>query len=290
MPERTYIDDIVTVIMQKGNHRKLVLKEAERRIFNEVERLLKRIIEQRDEKDKEWWKNKLILENSNKDEIVWFAGLNTKTIFNILGTTRIDECRALCAENYDAIIGLVEELPKDSPEPLINIAYNGKIYQLTKHESFMLIRTLMSMVKTITGGIWSEVGKNAGDEYLRRVFTTLGIYEGPLGPFTLDKPYFKLSVVEEGRQLDAVVYYKGKRVFGLEIKILGAGNPEIVDEAISRLGRGDIFLVDQITDLMKKKTEEKGIIVIELKDALEKLYELFTSKGLPVKNPDSREN
>jgi hypothetical protein len=286
MSERTYIDDIVTVIMQKGNHRKLVLKEAERRILNEVERLLKRIIEQRNEEDKEWWKNRLILENYNKDEIVWFAGLNTKTVKNILGTTRIDKCRELCAENYDAIVGIVEELPKNFPEPRISIVYEGKTYQLTKHESFMLIRTLMAMVKTITGGIWSEVGKNAGDEFLRRVFAKLGVQEGPLNRFMHEGPIFKLNVVEEERQLDAVVYYKGKRVFGLEIKILGAGNPEIVDEAISRLGKGDVFLVDQITDLMKRKTEEKGIIVIELKDAVEKLYDLFKNKGLPVKSPN----
>jgi hypothetical protein len=290
MSERTYIDDIVTVIMQKGNHRKLVLKEAERRILDEVERLFKRIIEQRDEKDKEWWKNKLILKNPNKDEIVWFAGLNTKTVKNILGTTRIDECRALCAENYDAVVALVGELPKDFPEPLINIVYERKTYQLTKHESFMLIRTLMAMVKTVTGGIWSEVGKNAGDEFLRRVFAKLGIREGPLGRFMQAGLYFELNVVEEERPRDAVIYYKGKRVCGLEIKILGAGNPEIVDEAISRLGRGDVFIVDQITDLMKKKTEEKGIIVIELKDALEKLYDLFKSKGLPVKSPNSQKD
>jgi len=285
MSGQTYIDDIVKAIMEKRNHRKLVLKEAERRILNEVERLLKRVTKQRDEEDKKWWKTKLILGNPNKDEIVWFAGLNTKTVFNILGTTRINECRDLCSENYDAVVALVEELPEDFPVPFIKIIYKDREYQLSKHESFMLIRTLMAMVKTVTGGIWSEVGKNAGDEYLRKVFTKLGIYEGSLSRFMRAGLHFELDVVEEGRHLDAVVYYRGKRVFGLEIKILGAGNPEIVDEAISRLGKGDVFLVDQITDLMRKKTEEKGIIVIELKDALEKLYTLLKSKGLPVKKP-----
>lgn len=285
MSGRTYIDDIVKAIMEKRNHRKLVLKEAERRILNEVERLLKMVIKQRDEQAKEWWKTKLIQENPNKDEIVWFAGLNTKTVFNILGTTRINECRDLCSENYDAVVALVEELPEDFPVPLIKIVYKDREYQLTKHESFMLIRTFMAMVKTVTGGIWSEVGKNAGDEYLRKVFTKLGIHEGSLSRFIRTGLHFELDVVEEGRHLDAVVYHKGKRIFGLEIKILGAGNPEIVDEAISRLGEGDVFLVDQITDLMRKKTEEKGIIVIELKDALEKLYDLLKNKGLPVKKP-----
>jgi len=271
--------------MEKRNHRKLVLKEAERRILNEVEGLLKRVTEQRVAEDREWWKTKLILENTNKHEMIWFAGLNTKTVFNILGTTKIDECRNLCLENYDAVVALVEELPEDFPIPLIKIVYEDREYELTKHESFMLIRTLMAMVKSITGGIWSEVGKSAGDEYLRRLFTKLGIHEGPLSRFTHTNLHFELEVVEEGRRLDAVVYHKGKRVFGLEIKILGAGNPEIVDEAISRLGKGDVFLVDRITDLMRKKAEEKGIIVIELKDALGKLYDLLKKKGLQVEKP-----
>ena len=285
MPEeRTYIDDIVSAIFRKENHRKLVLKEAERRIAIEINGLFKKILAKKTEK-RDWWKNELILNNPSKDELIWFGGLNSKTIFNILGTTKIDECRKLCAENYDVIINLVKELPEEFPKPTIVLSWKGKKISLTENESFMLVRSLMAMVKTITGGIWSEVGKQAGDKFLKKLFEKLGIPEGPLYSSPLGGAYYVLNVEERGRSMDAVVYFKNQRVLGIEIKILGAGNPEIVDEAISRLGRGDVFLVGAITDLMRRKTEEKGITVCLLKDAPEGLYSLLKEKGLPVKQP-----
>ena len=206
---------------------------------------------------------------------------SAKTVFNILGTTKIDKCKQLCSENYEVIATLIKELPFDFPKPRIELVWKGRKIVLSDVESIMLIHVLMVMAKTITGGIWSEIGKQAGEKFLKRLFKMLGITENmPSSPTGI---WYKLNVREEGREKDAVIYYNNKRVLGIEIKILGAGNPEIVDEAISRLKEGDVFLVDSITELMKRKAEEKGIKVILLSTALRDLYELLKEKGIPTK-------
>ena len=102
--KHTYIDDIVDAIFNNQNHRKIVLKEAERRILEETSKIFEKIFTVKSNASSdEWWKNELILNNSNKKEVIWFGGLNAKTVFNILGTTKIDKCKQLCSENYEAV-------------------------------------------------------------------------------------------------------------------------------------------------------------------------------------------
>lgn len=76
---------------------------------------------------------------------------------------------------------------------------------------------------------------------------------------------------------------KGKSIHRVEIKLLGIGNPEIGNEAIAR--RCDIFLVDELTNLMIEQAKQHGVKAILLKDALKELYEMFSKEGLPVKKP-----
>jgi len=278
---RTYIDDTVDAIFQGKNHRRLVLQEAERRIFEEMGALFETALSSRYESE-EWWKQRLIRENLDKRQVVWFGGMNFKTIGNTFGSTRLELCREVCLENVDAISDLLKDLPEDFPTPKVTFLWKGQSVKLTERESFLLIRSVAAMVRTVGAGIWSEVGKQAGDKFLRTLFMKLGIPEGPLSAFSSKGLHYELNIEEKGRAIDAVIYHEGKTVLGIEFKILGAGNPEIVDEAISRLGEGDVFLVDAITPLMTRKTEERGIRVVLLKDAYSELLKLLRDKGYKI--------
>jgi hypothetical protein len=279
LPERTYIDDIVDALFKGENHRKYVLKEVQRRVTIQVSNLINRILREKDEKNTDWWKNKLILAGTNKNEIAWFGGLNIKTIHNMAGTTSIEICKSLSAENYDALKSLIKELPREFPKFKIVFTIKGKKYELSEVESFIFTFVVSSMSKALSGGAWSEVGKRAGTLYLQRLFEKLGIGAGPLA----GDLYYQLEVLEKERAIDSTIYYKGKQIMRIEIKLLGPGNPEIGDEAIAR--KPDIFLVDKLTDMMKRQAEQNNITVIEIRNAPMELYEKLKEKNLPVKKP-----
>jgi hypothetical protein len=132
---------------------------------------------------------------------------------------------------------------------------------------------LLSAGGAVRGGIWSEVGKRAGPRILDKIFGELGILKGAL----YQNFYYQPEVVSGGRETDAEIFYGGKRIHRVEIKLLGIGNPEIGNEAIAR--QCDIFLVDDLTDMMIKQAKDHGVKVILLKNTLKELYELFSQEG-----------
>ena len=83
-----------------------------------------------------------------------------------------------------------------------------------------------ALAKTISGGGWSEVGKQVEKPLLTKIFTDLGI------PISGDFRYDLIND-EEDRDIDAQIYKEDKVVCKIELKLLGNGNVEIADEAIA---------------------------------------------------------
>lgn len=275
MSGRTYIDDIIEALFEGKNHRKFVLLEVQRRIVNEMERIINLISLNKEQnklsKDDDWWKNNLIMVEKNKSDVIWFGGLNNKTISNMMGSATIEICRKLCSENYDALKSLVKELPEDFPRPLIKFQAKKERIELNEIESFLFLFTIMSMSKSLTGGIWSEIGKQAADSFMKIVFQKLKIPNNKNVGIS-----YVLNETGDKGEMDAIIYFKEQKLFEIEVKLLGGGNPEVAREAIAF--ESDIFIVDEISEKMQKIAESKGIKIIHFKDVLTELPKLIDKK------------
>ena len=79
---------------------------------------------------------------------------------------------------------------------------------------------------------------------------------------------------------------KDKEPLTVELKLLGIGNPEIGDEALAR--KVDLFLIDRLTDMMKRESEKIGVKVIEFRqeNPLMEIYKFFISKNVNCSPPE----
>jgi hypothetical protein len=274
MTERNYIDDIVDALFKGENHRKFVLQEVQKRIVEEMAKLIKLIISKKSTIDKNWWKNKLILMEQHKEDIISFGGLNNKTISNMMGgSATIKICREVCSENYDFIKKMIDELPKNFPKLTINFKIGNGNVKFNETESFLFLFTIMSMSKRMTGGIWSEVGKQASNRFIKIAFKKLDISEIKAKGF-----YYELTKIGKKGEIDTRIYYDYKPILEIEIKMLGIGNPEIAREVIAL--ESDVFIVDNISPKMREIAEGKGITVIRFKDVLTDLPKILKEKIL----------
>jgi len=273
-----YVTEVVNAVLDGRRFREYVLRERHTRTIEAIQKIVTRIIEDKSEEES-WWKDKLILKNEDKKLLVLFGGLNAKTIRNWMGSATLNICRETCSGNYEVMVSLFKNLPKTFPKLSTKISLQDRGVELNYIETLLLLFTAISAGGAVRGGIWSEVGKRAGPRILDRIFEELGIPKGAL----YQDFYYQPEVVSRGREIDAEIFYKGERVHRIEIKLLGIGNPEIGNEAIAR--QCDIFLVDDLTDLMIEQAKNHGVKVILLKDALQELYKLFSREGLPVKKP-----
>jgi len=278
-----FIEEVVDAVLRGEKFRRIVLKELHKRALLEFGRLIEIVAEYKEDAE-DWWRRRLI-ENRrlDKEYIIRFGALAEKTIANIRRSTKKDVCIEESSLAYDVIKNILSEIREKVPELSLKIRTKSKEVSLDSHDTYRLLLAISSAFGGLRGGIWSEVGKRAGQEVLKRIFDKLGI---PDSPVINPKFYYELEIVSGGREIDAVIYWEGKPLYRIEIKLLGHGNPEIGNEAIAR--KCNIFLVDDLTDLMRDQAKRHGVKVIFLKDALDELYKEFKGVGLPVEKPNQQ--
>ena len=109
-----YIDKIIISVLKGKDYRPYVLATINKRFVDTVYLLLKKILEARQKnKSEDWWINELV-ENSaiSKRELLWFVGLNNKTVTNMANTAKREVCIDLGKENINSIKMLAEEIEK----------------------------------------------------------------------------------------------------------------------------------------------------------------------------------
>jgi len=283
------LDKIIISILKGKDHRPYVLQTINKRFMDTVFDLLKQIIEARlKNKNTDWWKHEFLdNEKVPKRELLWFGGLNNKTVANMANNTRREVCVDLAKKNIDSINELMNEIENhhnDTPKIEIRIKYHGKEVVLSEKESLILLNTISAMKLTLQGGAWSEVGKKVEKRLLFAIFEMLKMNNSD---YVLVPDKMKKSGLVGSREVDAIVFKdkESKKLIRIELKLLGIGNPEIGDEALAR--GVELFLVDRMTSMMIEEGKKKGIIFIELRDpkALIKIYEYFKSQGINVSKP-----
>lgn len=200
--------------------------------------------------------------------MLWFGGLNEKTVHNMMNTTKYEVCIDLSKKNIKSIEMILNELKslrEDMQLPIIEIKLKYKNIEvvLDEKESFLLLNAIATMKLTIQGGAWSEVGKKVEKRLLFSIFEMLQV---PRQQYILVPDEMKRRGLVENRDIDAIVFSDDEtKIIRIELKLLGISNPEIGDEALAR--GVDLFLTDRLTEMMIKEAKKRGIKVIELRSS-----------------------
>ncbi len=286
---KEFISKIVYSILSGLDYRTYVLATINKRFNDKAQELISEVFEYKQRGDN-WLKT--LLDDTyqkrgkeNKFKLLWYGGLNDKTVKNMTGGTSSKKfCLDLGKKNLEALQILLEEYENSNEfyQIKIIIKKDKKQVELDNIESLFFINIMSSMKLSIQGGAWSEVGKITEKGLLFVIFKLLLISDDN---FVLTTDEMKKKGLVENREIDAIVFSQDNNPLTIELKLLGIGNPEIGDEALAR--KVNLFLTDQLTEMMKKEFEKIGIKVIEFRqeNSLREIYEFFKSKNVDCSLP-----
>lgn len=221
----------------------------------------------------------------NKFKLLWYGGLNDKTVKNMTGGTSTKEvCLELGKKNIESFRLLLSTFENPQYQLKVIIKKNNEVVELDEIESIVFVNIISAMKLTIQGGAWSEVGKQTEKSLLYTIFKLLNISDED---YVLIFDEMKKKELVGNREIDAVIFSQDKKPITVELKLLGIGNPEIGDEALAR--KVDLFLIDRLTEMMIAEAAKIGVKVIEFRqeNALQELYEFLKSKDVVCEKPKS---
>jgi hypothetical protein len=279
------LSKIIVSILEGKDYRPFVLATINKRFVDTAYMLLARVYQAKKEnKSIDWWLDNLIDKSTNRNETLWFGGLNAKTVTNMVGTAKKEVCVELGKENIRSLELLIKQfMGGDVPRMLVSIVFRNDKIGLNELESLILVNTLAAMKLSVQGGAWSEAGKKTEKQLLYTVFELLSIKPSQ---YVLVFEEMKKRGLVENREIDAIVFSDdSKKALQVELKLLGIGNPEIADEALAR--KVDLFLIDRLTPMMIAEAAKIGVKVVELRDkgALDKVWEFFQSNNVSAIRP-----
>jgi hypothetical protein len=286
---KEFIGKIIYSILTGQDYRTYVLATINKRFFDKTQELISEVFEYKRRGDD--WLEKLLDDTSkkrgkeNKFKLLWFGGLNDKTVKNITGGTSTKEvCLDLGKKNIKALQLLLDDFGRsdDLYQIKIIIKKEGEQVELNYLESLFFVNIISAMKLTIQGGAWSEVGKKIEKGLLYVIFRLLKI---PDENYILTTDEMKKKGLVGNREIDAIVFSNDKKPLTIELKLLGIGNPEIGDEALAR--KVSLFFTDRLTDMMKEESEKIGVKVIEFrqKNSLLEIYNFFSSNNVDCSQP-----
>lgn len=284
------ITKIIHSILIGQDYRTYVLATINKRFIDKAQGLTAEIFEYK-RKGGNWLE--MLLDDTykkkgkeNKFKLLWFGGLNEKTVKNMTGgTSKKEVCLEFGKKNIEALKLLLKEFKSGQSlyQIKIIIRKDNQQVKLDDLESLFFVNIISAMKLTIQGGAWSEVGKKTEKSLLFTIFRLLKV---PKDDYVLVPDEMKRKGLVENREIDAIVFNRDKEPLTVELKLLGIGNPEIGDEALAR--KVDLFLIDRLTDMMMKEFEKIGIKVVEFRQEspLMEIYNFFTSRNVNCNPPE----
>jgi len=174
--------------------------------------------------------------------LYWLVGLTSKT-----------------AQNLDVSI---EELPAFMKETLeyFNALFIGEDYSDYQEQAWLLVMAGAATLN-IRGSQKSTVGKALERVFLRASLSVLGLeYERH---FWTGIP----SDIEVGRQTDAEVETRRGRI-RIDIGLIAEGNPEVITDKVSRVGRNGVVIFDKIgsrAQVVYQNAEQMAVKLIQIR-------------------------
>lgn len=229
------------------------------------------------------WYKKYFINTANfpADEAAIFAGINKKTITNIYGTANKDIVINVANENFEYLSTLISELENDTNSGLaisIKISYNNVTVDLSLSESLLVINALATKKIQIRGGAWSSIGKKVEKPLIDKLCELAGV------PATnIDNTHFvKNKSKAFDREVDYKLISKTGKVYRIEVKLMGKGNPESADATIAR--DSNIFVADTLSQQNCNQLAARGVKYLILKgnrNSLNDFRKILTELDIP---------
>lgn len=282
------LSEIIYSILSGRDYRTFVLATINKRFITKAQELIAEIFIYK--KSGGNWIDKLLRDTKdkpgkeNKFKLLWYGGLNDKTVKNMTGGISTREiCLELGKKNIESFRLLLSSFENPQYQLKVIIKKKNETVKLDEIESIIFVNIISAMKLTIQGGAWSEVGKQTEKGLLFTIFRLLSI---PDDDYILIFDEMKKKALVGNREIDAVIFTKDRKPLTVELKLLGIGNPEIGDEALAR--KVDLFLIDRLTEMMIDEAEKIGVKVVEFRqeNSLQELYEFLKSKNVICNKPE----
>ena len=276
------LSEIVFSVLTGEDYRTYVLATINARFIEKAQQLVGDIFTYKNNGGS--WMEKLLEDTKNKDgkankfKLLWFGGINDKTVKNMTGGTSTKEvCLEIGKKNIAALRLLLKNSANEEFSFKVIIKHKTDRVELDEIESMIFVNIISAMRLTVQGGAWSEVGKQTEKSLLFTIFRLLKISDQD---FILIFDEMKKKGLVGNREIDAVVLSRDRKPLTIELKLLGIGNPEIGD---------DLFLIDKLSNMMIKEAENIGIKVVEFRgpDTLELIRGFFKSKNVDCSKPEA---
>ena len=211
----------------------------------------------------QWYQEHFIeAEDITPEEAAIYAGLNKKTITNIYGTASREIVLTAAKNNFVYLRELLSELENDAQNDLaitITISYNNITVKLSLSESLLVINALATKKLQIRGGAWSAIGKSAEKPLIDELCRLAGVPEE-----NIDRTFTRNKNLSYDRETDYKLISRTGKIYRIEVKLMGKGNPESADATIAR--DSDIFIADTLSEQNCAQLRARGIEYLILRD------------------------
>lgn len=285
----TFENDIIVKtidkLLQGQDYREEVIRSINAVFLDFTIEFFKKIVEAKINSNDitlDWYKKYFINSKAfSADEAAIYAGINKKTITNIYGSANKEVVINVANENFEYLSGLINELEQDSNSGLaisIKISYNNITVDLSLSESLLVINALATKKIQIRGGAWSSIGKKVEKPLIDKLCEIAGV------PSTnIDNRHFKKDRSKSfDREVDYKLISKDGKIYRIEVKLMGKGNPESADATIAR--DSNIFIADTLSIQNCNQLASRGVRYLILKgnkDPIGEFKAILTDLDIP---------
>ena len=185
------------------------------------------------------------------------------------------------ADNFEYLSNVINELEKDSFSGIginIKISYHDVTVDLSLTESLLVINALATKKLQIRGGAWSSIGKKVEKPLIDKLCEICGVPSS-----NIDNSHFKKDKSKAfDREVDYKLISSKGKVYRIEVKLMGKGNPESADATIAR--DSDIFVADTLSEQNCNQLAARGVEYLILKgnrDVIPDFKEILKKLDIP---------
>ena len=212
----------------------------------------------------DWYKKNFINNDEIKpDDAAIFAGMNKKTVSNIYGSATKEIMINVANSNIDYLESILNSLGCETENIgiSIKISYKNISVELNLSESLLVINALATKKIALRGGAWSSIGKRVEKPLMFELCALCGVPK----EFINADIFKKNGELDFDREVDFKLFNKDKsKIYRVEVKLMGKGNPESADAVIAR--DTNIFIADTLSLQNKNQLKSLNIEFLELKN------------------------
>lgn len=161
--------------------------------------------------------------------------------------------------NYEYIKQLVDDIGTGEINIKISLTYNNIHVDLDLQESLIVINALATKKVAIRGGAWSSIGKKVEKPLIDKLCE---ISKVP-AKYIDNKNFKKDKTKDVDREIDYKLFSRSGKMYRIEVKLMGRGNPESADVVIAR--DTAILVADTLSQQNKNQCKQLNVEYVELK-------------------------